>query len=60
MTGGMLFEPTAEMECHVVAASSSPSFLCCVAFLFLADFTVADDVAMIAPIIVSIANRFAE
>ena len=34
--------------------------LCCVSCFGGADFTVADDVAMIAPIIVSIANRFAE
>ena len=52
MTGGGLFETTVEAKCHV----AHHPVLCC-DFWRATDFTVADDVAMIAPIIVSIANR---
>ena len=50
MTGG-------DQLLRVTAATHKSHTLFCVA---LTDFTVADDVSAIAPIVVSIANRFAE
>ena len=58
MTGGGCLNPLPKRRATL--RQRRELTLCCVSCFGGADFTVADDVAMIAPIIVSIANRFPE